>query len=107
MLTVWCNDGMDLKTFLKSLPDDAAREQFAEACDTSTGHMRNCIYVPGKLLAPATCVLVEKHSGGAIRRWDLRPDDWPHIWPELIGADGAPAIPAAQPDTPTTTAERS
>jgi hypothetical protein len=28
------------------------------------------------------------------RRWDLRPDDWHRIWPELIGADGAPQVPA-------------
>lgn len=29
----------------------------------------------------------------AVRRWDLRPDDWHRIWPELIGAEGAPAVP--------------
>ena len=29
-----------------------------------------------------------------LRRWDLRPDDWHRIWPELIGADGAPKVPA-------------
>lgn len=28
--------------------------------------------------------------------WDLRPNDWHRIWPELIGTPGAPAIPAAQ-----------
>jgi DNA-binding transcriptional regulator YdaS (Cro superfamily) len=26
-----------------------------------------------------------------VRRWDLRPDDWHRIWPELIGTEGAPA----------------
>lgn len=87
---------MDLKTFLRSLPDDAAREQFAKDCDTSAGHMRNCIYTPQKLLAPATCVLVERHSGGAVRRWDLRPD-WHEIWPEIIGSEGAPVVPAKVP----------
>lgn len=25
--------------------------------------------------------------------WDLRPNDWHQIWPELIGADGAPEAP--------------
>jgi DNA-binding transcriptional regulator YdaS (Cro superfamily) len=34
----------------------------------------------------------ECHAVG-VRRWDLRPDDWHRIWPELIGADGAPPIP--------------
>jgi len=31
---------------------------------------------------------------GIMRRWDLRPDDWHRIWPELIGAEGAPPVPA-------------
>jgi DNA-binding transcriptional regulator YdaS (Cro superfamily) len=42
------------------------------------------------------CVAIEQATAGAVRRWDLRPDDWPRIWPELIGAEGAPAIPAEQ-----------
>lgn len=32
----------------------------------------------------------------AVRRWDLRPDDWHRIWPELIGTEGAPGVPTAQ-----------
>lgn len=35
-------------------------------------------------------------AAGAVRRWDLRPDDWHRIWPELIGAESAPTAPAAQ-----------
>lgn len=27
---------------------------------------------------------------------ELRPDDWYVIWPELIGVEGAPAIPTPQ-----------
>lgn len=42
------------------------------------------------------CVPIERATAGAVRRWDLRPDDWYRIWPELIGADGAPAAPATQ-----------
>lgn len=26
--------------------------------------------------------------------WDLRPDDWYVIWPELVGSEGAPPVPA-------------
>ena len=26
------------------------------------------------------------------RLWDLRPSDWWQIWPELIGAEGAPSV---------------
>jgi len=36
---------------------------------------------------------LERATDRAVRRWDLRPDDWHRIWPELIGADGAPDVP--------------
>ena len=42
------------------------------------------------------CVDIERATEGKVRRWDLRPNDWHRIWPELIGADGAPAVPAEQ-----------
>ena len=35
---------------------------------------------------------IESATGGAVRRWDMRPNDWHRIWPELIGAEGAPAV---------------
>ena len=38
------------------------------------------------------CARIEEMSGRQVRRWDLRPDDWHRIWPELIGAEGAPPI---------------
>lgn len=42
------------------------------------------------------CVPIERFTDGAVRRWDLRPDDWAAVWPELIDTEGAPPIPAAQ-----------
>lgn len=47
----------------------------------------------GRTFGPAECVRIETATEGAVRRWDLRPADWHLIWPELIGADGAPATP--------------
>jgi DNA-binding transcriptional regulator YdaS (Cro superfamily) len=32
------------------------------------------------------CVAIEKITGGAVSRKDLRPDDWEKIWPELTEA---------------------
>lgn len=29
------------------------------------------------------CVAIERATGGAVTRRDLRPDDWQSIWPEL------------------------
>ncbi len=80
-----------LKAFLASLADESARKAWAATCGTSLGHLRNCIY-GAKPLAPETCVLIERHSGARVRRWHLRPADWHRIWPELIGAQGAPIV---------------
>jgi DNA-binding transcriptional regulator YdaS (Cro superfamily) len=44
---------------------------------------------------PARCVQIERVTGGAVMRWDLR-DDWAEIWPELIGREGAPKAPASE-----------
>lgn len=41
------------------------------------------------------CSDLEAASKGTVRRWELRPDDWHRIWPELIGTDGAPFVEAA------------
>lgn len=49
-----------------------------------------------KALAPARAPQVEQATNGAVRRWDMRPLDWYVIWPELIGAAGAPPVPAVQ-----------
>jgi DNA-binding transcriptional regulator YdaS (Cro superfamily) len=47
-----------------------------------------------KPVAVPRCAVIERATGGAVRRWDLRPDDWHEIWPELIGTEGAPPVPA-------------
>lgn len=41
--------------------------------------------------------IVAECGAGAVQLWDLRPDDWHRIWPELSGAEGAPDVPSAQP----------
>lgn len=42
------------------------------------------------------CANIEAATDKAVMRWDLRPDDWHVIWPELIGTEGAPKVPAAE-----------
>ena len=42
------------------------------------------------------CVDIERATARAVMRWDLRPDDWHRIWPELIGQEGAPAVETAK-----------
>lgn len=91
---------MELKSFLAPMSVDE-RDQFALRCETTRGHLQNVMY---GLRACATdlAVHIERESGYQVRRWELRGDWWMH-WPELIGLEGAPAIPAdaAQPATET------
>jgi DNA-binding transcriptional regulator YdaS (Cro superfamily) len=80
---------MDLKTFLKTLPDEAALEAFAVACETSPGHLRNVMYGT-RPCSPELAVLIESNSKGAVTRQDLR-KDWRRIWPELDKSRRVPA----------------
>jgi DNA-binding transcriptional regulator YdaS (Cro superfamily) len=67
------------------------REAIAAAVGSSFGHLRNVAY-GYRPCAPALAVALEQLSGGDVRRWDLLPDEWASIWPELVGMDGAPAV---------------
>ncbi|CQR43890.1 conserved hypothetical protein [Thiomonas sp. CB3] len=49
---------------------------------------------------PRRCYALE--SALAVRRWDLRPDDWHLIWPELIDTVGAPSVPQSAPGSTST-----
>jgi len=45
---------------------------------------------------PRQCYAIERASGSAVTRRDLRPDDWHLIWPELVTAEHpAPTSEAA------------
>lgn len=87
---------MDLKPYLHSMTRPE-REALAVACDTTLGHLTNVSY--GKTCSPALAALLELHTGGAVMRWDMRPDDWHVIWRELIGWDGAPIVSVRQAAT--------
>lgn len=52
----------------------------------------------GRPVPPPRCPAIESATEGKVARWDLRPDDWHQIWPELIGKPGAPAV-AQDPET--------
>lgn len=46
----------------------------------------------GRRPSPEFATAIERATECAVRRWDTRPDDWHLIWPELIGAEGAPEV---------------
>lgn len=57
-----------------------------------------CFYRDGKRSFPVEfCARLSAASG--VPRWEMRPDDWQAIWPELVGADGAPGTAANAPQT--------
>lgn len=43
----------------------------------------------------ARCAAIEELCNKKVRRWDLRPDDWHLIWPELRSRSNAPPIKEA------------
>lgn len=45
-------------------------------------------------MEPKAAVRLEQRSDGRLRRWHLRAHTWHQVWPELIGAEGAPPVPA-------------
>lgn len=52
----------------------------------------------GRPVPPQLCPAIERLTESRVRCWELRPDDWHLLWPLLIGAPGAPAIPMAAND---------
>ena len=88
---------MDLKTYTRELPHGGVAKlagdigvspvylsQLSARQIDSTGASREP--------SPELCVKLEAATDRRVMRWDLRPDDWRRIWPELIGKDGAPEI---------------
>lgn len=56
-----------------------------------------CFYRDGKRQMPADLMAeLERLCGQRLRRWHFRPRDWHRVWPELVGADGAPEMPGRQ-----------
>jgi len=85
---------MSLAEFMRPL-DLQARTALAAQARTTWLHLRNVAF-SGKVCGIQLAVDIERATGGAVRRWQLRPEDWHRIWPELVGAEGAPPVPADQ-----------
>lgn len=73
---------MHIRALWDSLKSRAARADFARRCDTTYFHLRNIVYY-GKPCGVVLAVSIERESGGAVTRQELRPNDWASIWPEL------------------------
>lgn len=73
-------------------PED--RQRLALKVNVNPAVLYQTLSGKGSAMSPRKCVKVERDSEQELRRWHLRPNDWHLIWPELIGAPGAPAVPA-------------
>jgi DNA-binding transcriptional regulator YdaS (Cro superfamily) len=76
---------MNLLDLLRSMTAED-RAALADSGSTSVGHLRNIAY-GFKSCAPWLAVSIERASGGAVTRRELRPGDWWLIWPEMITAE--------------------
>lgn len=56
----------------------------AYACNVSQPAVRKWLY--GGAISPESASAIERATKGAVRRQDLRPQDWHLIWPELRAA---------------------
>jgi DNA-binding transcriptional regulator YdaS (Cro superfamily) len=75
-------------------PED--RQRLAEKVGVDPASLYQALTGKGYGFSPTKCVVIERQTEGELRRWDLRPKDWHLIWPELIGAEGAPPLPQAE-----------
>ena len=65
------------------------KERLATKCSTSVGFLNN-IAGGFRRPSPELAASIERATRGAVMRWDLRPDDWRAIWPEIAGREDAP-----------------
>ncbi len=66
------------------------RQELAGQLGLSEQYLYQCMTARRDLDA-AMARRLEVLSNGRIRVWNVR-RDWHHIWPELVGTQGAPAV---------------
>lgn len=72
---------MDLKTYISSERGRAA----ALAADLGVSPSYLSQMANGKApISPERCVEIWQKTQGLVTRQDLKPDEWPRIWPELV-----------------------
>lgn len=81
----------DLKTYTKALPRGGVTALAQRLGISSVYLAQLSARQNGREAKPELCVDIERETGGKVRRWSLRPNDWHRIWPELIGQPEAPA----------------
>lgn len=86
---------MELRTYLAELPRGSVTA-LADKIGVNRVLVSQWTAEQGARPVPIEhCPTIERATAGAVTRRDLRPDDWHHIWPELVTEDHpAPTEPA-------------
>lgn len=83
---------MNLRSFLDAQPRGYLT-QLAKALGVTSVYLSQLAAGQGgREPSPALCVAIEVATERQVMRWDLRPNDWRQIWPELIALAGAPVV---------------
>lgn len=86
---------MDLNNYFRSFRAKSVTELRVAIGAKSDAQIRQWQHgYADRLPSPENCVAIEQATDSRVMRWDLRPDDWSRIWPELIGAEGCPIVTA-------------
>ncbi|MFH8134186.1 transcriptional regulator [Pantoea osteomyelitidis] len=72
---------MHLKIYLENAKRGEAT-RLARELHISTSYLSQLVSGAASV-SPARCIEIEKVTGGAVTRADMRPDDWHKIWPEF------------------------
>lgn len=72
----------------------AERRQVAAATGISADYLWQCL-TGRRAMDAAEARRIETETFGKVKRWQVRQKDWHLIWPELVGVEGAPALPTA------------
>ena len=81
---------MNLKSYFQGRPRGAMTELAHQLSIAPVYLSQLASRQDGREPSPALCVQIGSLTSGEVTRWDLRPNDWWLIWPELIGSPGAP-----------------
>ena len=70
-----------MQSLSKAIEIIGSQRQLAQVC----GVVQTAVaaWLKRQSVPPEYCALIEKATGGAVTRKDLRPKDWQKIWPEL------------------------
>lgn len=72
------------------------RRRLADKAGINEQYLYQCLTGRRDMGAVEARRCVDEHWAGEIAIWDVCQKTWHLIWPDLIGTEGAPAVPVAE-----------